>query len=277
MIEAPVGYQCPDCVEQGSRRSRADELPYGGRRSSSGRPTVSVLIFVNLAVWIAILLTGSDNSILVRLLSLSPRGVCFAGGPGMYLPGADAAMCATLGTQATWSPGVADGAVWQLVTSGFVHVQFWHILSNMLILWFIGPTLEQTLGRARFLMLYFVSLIGGSAAVMWLAGPDTTTLGASGAMFGLLGALLVLSIRRKGDVRGVLMWIGLNIAVTVVGFGSISWQGHLGGLVSGLAATLIIVYAPRTGKHRTRVQWLLMSALVALLLASVAIRCAQLA
>ncbi|WP_051208629.1 rhomboid family intramembrane serine protease [Propionicicella superfundia] len=277
MVEAPVGYQCPVCVAEGSRRSRADELPFGGRRSAGGRSTTSILIGVNIAVWVAILLTGGSGSRLVDWLAISPLGTCLGAAGNTYYPGVDAAQCAQFGSAASWAPGVADGAVWQLLTAGFAHIEVWHILSNMLVLWFIGPTVEQILGRVRFVALYLLSLFGGSVAVMWFAAPESSALGASGAIFGLLGALLILTIRGKGDLRSILLWIGVNLAVTFAGFAQISWQGHLGGLVAGAAATAIIVYAPRTGEHRTRLQWLLLGGLFVLLALLTAVRCLQLA
>lgn len=276
MIEAPVGYQCPACVAAGSRRSRADELPFGGTRASGGRSTTISLIGINISVWVAIVLTGGAASPLVRWLALVPLGQCLGADKASYYPSAGPAACAELGGGTTWVSGVSDGAVWQLFTSGFAHVAIWHIATNMLVLWFIGPTIEQILGRVRYLVVYLLSLFGGSVAVMWFSSPTSATVGASGAIFGMLGALLVLAIRGKGDVRSVMMWIGLNLAVTVIGYGTISWQGHVGGLVAGLAAAAIIVYAPRT-QRRSRTQWLLLAGLSAFLIALAIVRCLQLA
>jgi membrane associated rhomboid family serine protease len=273
MIEAPVGYQCPACVAEGSRRTRADELPFGGHRSTAGRSTTIGIMAINVLVWAAILLTGGSSSRLVDLLSISPLGTCLGPNPGTYYPGVGEAQCAALGTTTTWSPGVANGAVWQMLTSGFAHVEVWHIFSNMLVLWFIGPSIEQILGRARYLTMYLLSLFGGSVAVLWFAAPESSALGASGAIFGLLGALLVLTIRGRGNLRSVLMWIGLNLVITFIGYAAISWQGHLGGLVTGLAATAIIVWAPRTGQRRNLVQWLLLGGVFGLLALLAVIRC----
>jgi membrane associated rhomboid family serine protease len=141
--------------------------------------------------------------------------------------------------------GVSDGAFWQLLTSMFTHVDLLHIGFNMLALWFLGPQLEAAIGRSRFLALYFVSGLVGSAFVYWLAPIHTSTVGASGAIFGLMGALLVLAIKVRADFSPILMWLGLNVVLTVVGRGFISWQGHLGGLVGGLLVALVIAYSPR--------------------------------
>ncbi len=111
---------------------------------------------------------------------------------------------------------------------------------------------------------------------MWFADPASATVGASGAIFGLLGAWLVLAIRGRGDVRSPLMWIGINVVVTVIGYGQLSWQGHLGGLITGLVAAAIIVYAPSKGTARSRTQWVLLGALLIVLAAATAARCLQL-
>jgi membrane associated rhomboid family serine protease len=116
----------------------------------------------------------------------------------------------------------------------------------MLALWFLGPHLESALGRARFLTLYLLSGLAGSALVYWLADVNGFTLGASGAIFGLMGGLLVVALKVRGDVSQLLMWIGLNFVITVLGRGFISWQGHLGGFVGGAVIAAILVYAPRT-------------------------------
>ena len=122
----------------------------------------------------------------------------------------------------------------------------------MLMLFLLGPQLEQILGRARFLALYFVSLLGGSAAVMAFSEPYLSTLGASGAIYGLMGGLLLLAWRHKGDVRGILIWIGLNVALSFTWAG-ISWQGHLGGLVGGLGVALILVFLPKQQRRTSPV------------------------
>ena len=174
----------------------------------------------------------------------------------------------------SWQPGVAEGAYWQLLTSAFTHVEILHIGMNMLALWFLGPSLERALGRARFLAVYLVSALAGSVVVLWLADASTMTLGASGAVFGLIGALLVLAYKVHGDVRSVLIWLGINVVYTFIGPGSISWQGHLGGLLGGVAAAVIVVYAPRQG--RTRLQWLGLTGLAVLLLVLAVVRVMQL-
>jgi membrane associated rhomboid family serine protease len=105
--------------------------------------------------------------------------------------------------------------------------------------------LEAAIGRTRFLLLYFVSGLAASATVMWLSGPTSQTLGASGAIFGLMGALIVVALKVRGDVRSILTWVGINVVITIVFASFISWQGHLGGFVTGLLLGAVIVHAPR--------------------------------
>ncbi len=274
MISAAVGFQCPECVSTGARQTRQNQGPYGGTRPRDPRLTAIVLIALNAAVWLSILLTGGSRSRLADLLALLPAGRCDSvSQPDQYYPDAGAAACAALG-DGNWHAGVASGAWWQVLTSAFTHVEVWHIGLNMLALWFLGPGLEQVLGRARFLAVYLISAVGGSAAVMWLSESSSSVLGASGAIFGLLGALLVIAYKVQGDVRNILIWLGLNVAITFLGNG-ISWQGHLGGLVGGALATAILVYAPRA--HRTRMQWLGIAALAVVAVTLVVVRALALA
>ncbi|MEN0069956.1 MAG: rhomboid family intramembrane serine protease, partial [Propionicimonas sp.] len=258
MVPAAVGFQCPECVADGMRSTRQNQGPYGGERSKNPAFTTLVLIAANAAVWLLITLTGGALSPWAFRLGLRPEGMCLlADGSGRYFPGVGADTCAAYGGAATWLPGVADGAWWQPLTSAFTHVELMHIGFNMVALWFLGPQLERVIGRPRFLSLYLLSALAGSAAVMWLSNPSSSTVGASGAVFGLMGALLVLVLKVGGNVQSVLVWLGLNVAFTFIGVG-ISWQGHLGGLLGGAAIAAIIAYAPR--QNRATLQWLGMAA-----------------
>jgi len=274
MISAAVGFQCPECVSAGARQTRQNQGPYGGTRSRDPRLTSIILIALNAAVWVAILLTGGASSRLANLLSLVPAGRCDSvSQSNSYYPDVPAAACAVF-SDGSWQPGVASGAWWQLLTSAFTHIEVWHIGFNMLALWFLGPGLEQALGRVRFLAIYLVAALAGSAAVMWLSDPSGATLGASGAIFGLLGALLVMAYKVRGDVRNVLIWLGINVAYTFLGNG-ISWQGHLGGLIGGALAAAIIVYAPK--QNRSRLQAAGIIGVFVLLVVLIAVRAFQLA
>lgn len=243
MHDAAVGFQCPSCVAEGARSTRSGRTAYGGLRPTNPGTTSLALIVANAAIWVLVTVTGGFRSAWVDRLALLADGRC-TDGFAIY-PRAGEQVCPLVSPNATWVPGVLDGAWWQVVTSMFTHVEVWHIGFNMLALWFLGPQLETALGRWRFLVLYLLSGLWGSAFVLWLSSPSTQTVGASGAIFGLMGALLVVGIKVRGNVQPILLWIGINVVITVVGRGLISWQGHLGGLLGGIVVAAVLVYAPR--------------------------------
>ena len=267
MNSAAVGFHCPNCVKEANRGSRQGRTPYGGQRVSDPRLTTYVLIGINVAVWLLIQATGGRASTLIDQLALRPDGLCIEPGGRRFLPGASEARCGASGLD--WLPGVADGAWWQIVTSVFTHEQALHIAFNMLALYFLGPMLENVLGRTRFLALYLVSGIAGSAAVMLLSNANGSTVGASGAIFGLMGALAVIALKVRGQVQSVLMWIGLNLVFTFT-VGGISWQGHIGGLVGGAVLGAAMAYAPR--KRRPLVQWSATGLVLVVALALIVVR-----
>jgi membrane associated rhomboid family serine protease len=274
MRDAAVGFQCPTCVAEGRKSTRSGRAPYGGAQARTYGAVSKVLIAINAGVWLVIAATGWSSSSLVERLALIPRGQC-APRPGVWFPGiGDATTCHALRPGATWYDGVATGAPWQLVTSMFTHVEVWHIGFNMLALWVLGPQLELMLGWVRYLGLYLLSGLVGSAAVYWFSGEVTPTLGASGAIFGLMGALLVLAFKVRTDVNQLLMWIGINFAITFFGRGFISWQGHLGGFVGGVLLAWVLAYAPR--ERRTAWQAAGFGAVGVALVVAVAVRTAML-
>ena len=246
MRDAAVGFHCPSCVAEGARSTRQQRAPYGGTRSANPALTSMVLIGINVAVWLAIMATGGRASDLVDRLALTARGLCEVGGGARYYPNLPEQACG-LGEGLTWVGGVSDGAWWQLVTSMFTHVEIWHLGFNMMALWFLGPQLELAVGRLRFLALFLLSGLTGSAVVYWFAGEQVQTLGASGAIFGLLGALLVVAVKVGGNVSQLGIWLLLNAVITFT-FPNISWQGHLGGFLGGLAVGAVLVFAPRQGR-----------------------------
>lgn len=271
MVPGSVGFQCPNCVVQGTRQTRQRELPYGGTRAANPALTSIVLIVINALVFVAISIAGGAWSTVFNWFALTPLGVCLA--DGGYYPGVGAEHCIALAEN--WVDGVATGAWWQPLSSAFTHSAPMHLGFNMLALWFLGPQLEKILGRARFLALYLVSAIVASAFVMWLSDPTTSTIGASGAVFGLMGAVLLVAHRHRGNVRTILMWLGANVVITVVGSAFISWQGHLGGFVGGLATAAAIMYLPK--QHRKPWQWVIIGAIAVAALALIAARAMMLA
>lgn len=222
MRQAAVGFHCPDCVSTGSASMPRPRTAYGGTVRGSDNIVTLTLIGLNVAMFLLIQITGGGRSPLVLETALIPGQLPF--------PPLD--------------QGVSDGQWWRLVTSMFVHVDLLHVLFNMFALWIFGPGLERMLGRARFLALYLLSGLTGSVAVYWLTPAATLTYGASGAVFGLLGAALVVSVRRGYDVSWLLGLLGINLVFTFLA-PNISWQGHLGGLVGGLAMGAVLALAPR--------------------------------
>ncbi|MFV0451945.1 MAG: rhomboid family intramembrane serine protease [Propioniciclava sp.] len=255
MIEAPVGHQCPSCVARGKAATRQGTLRHGGRPSANPQLTTVVLIVLNLAVWAAAAVGGYAGTIF-NLFALAPHGTCLL--DGRY-GGATAAVCAAAGGQ--WLPGLADGGWWEPLTSMFTHMELTHLGFNMVALWFLGPPLEQALGRARFLAIYFISGWAGAALFVWLSAPYVQAVGASGSIFGMLGALLVLAVRQRADPRRLLFWLGLNIVITVLNLDTISWEGHLGGLIGGSAIAYLLTAI--RGRDRERRQWLAIGAVAA--------------
>ncbi|MEV0181333.1 rhomboid family intramembrane serine protease [Streptomyces sp. NPDC050625] len=242
MREAAVGHQCVECVKEGARSVRQARTAFGGRISAVPLVTY-VLIGLNVLAYLAELVRPS---VVARfdMLGTVPAG---------YLP-----------------EGVAHGEWYRLLTGAFLHMPptqgtfgILHIVMNMVSLWNLGRVVETLLGRARFTALYLLSALGGSVLVLLIA-PETPTLGASGAIFGLGAAYYVMARRLGADMNavnrlmtGLLLWLVVSAWVT-------SWQGHLGGLLAGGVVTLGYAYAPRD-RRRALVQAGVCVALLALL------------
>ncbi|MGW1427626.1 rhomboid family intramembrane serine protease [Streptomyces sp. NPDC002431] len=234
MVDASVGFQCPDCAGQGSGTGHvpapgAPRKAPGGSLAADPRLITKILLGINIAVYLAVLAQGTE--LVVRLM-LFGRHQIYYGGP---------------------LEGVAEGQWYRLVTSMFLHQEVWHIAFNMLGLWWLGGPLEAALGRARYLTLYLLSGLAGSALTYWLAAPGQSSLGASGAVFGLLGATIVLMRRLNYDMRPVLVLLAVNLVITFNPWGGIAWQAHVGGLIAGMVIAVGMVYAPR--ERRSLVQY----------------------
>lgn len=277
MRDASVGFQCPECVKEGAKTTRSARAAYGGARSANPATTSFVLIGINLAVWVAVLATGWKDSPLILRLAQSTRGLCesAADPTGIYRAASEQACLTNTSGDGRWVHGVSDGAYWQLLTSSFMHVEIWHIAANMLALYSLGPQIESVLGRARFLALYLVSGLAGSALVYWSSSESGYSLGASGAIYGLFAALAVIVYKIGGDLRTVGGLLLINVVITYA-IPNISWQAHLGGFLGGLAVTAMIVYAPR-GPRRATAQWLAIGGITALVALAVILRSAVLA
>ncbi|HEY0359270.1 MAG TPA: rhomboid family intramembrane serine protease [Mycobacteriales bacterium] len=258
MTSASVGFQCPDCVRAGNRSVRRAETVFGGDTSGERGQVTRALIAVNAAMWVLTLLAAA--------LSPAYRGhvPALIAGSGGGSPVTTWGAVIDVFQYPDGSPGgVAAGEFYRLLTAGFLHYGLLHLALNMYALWLLGRECERLLGRWRFLALYLLAGIGGSVAVYCFA-PNAFTVGASGSIFGLLGALFFFFRRMNADVRGLLGLLALNLAITFWVPG-ISIMGHLGGLATGAAIGAVFAYAPRSSRLAVQVGGLVLVALALLL------------
>ncbi len=136
--------------------------------------------------------------------------------------------------------GVGQGEWWRIFTVALVHSGLTHLGFNMWALYVLGAPLEHAFGRARFLIIFFISLVAGSLTSLALAAQNQVSVGASGAIFGLFGAFAVAGKRIGADVRSILVLIGINFALDFI-LPNIDWHAHLGGLVGGALTALVIL------------------------------------
>jgi membrane associated rhomboid family serine protease len=203
---APVGLRCPD--HSGKPQGSAKVAAAVGVRGDD--LLTRVLIGINIAVFLAEVATGA---------SLSSFG-----------------SSSLINHLALYGPNVAHGQPYRMVTSGFLHYGFIHLGMNMYALYILGGSLERLMGRWRFATLYGVSLLAGSAGALVLS-PCSLTAGASGAIFGLFGAALVLERQRVIAAQGLMGIILINVIFTLAVPG-ISVGGHLGGFIGGALTAL---------------------------------------
>lgn len=219
MIAAPVGFQCPDCV---AANQPAVATRGGAALSETARPTVSYsLVAICVAVYVLQWVIGDQ---LVANYAMRPVSIAF--GEDYY----------------------------RLLTAVFLHGSILHLAFNMYVLVVLGPTLERILGHARFLVLFILAGLGGSAASYAFSDPTTWSVGASGAIFGLMGALLVAGQRLRYDVSMVLVLVVINVVIGFVFSSGIDWRAHLGGLATGAAVAAVMV-TPQGKERRPAVEW----------------------
>ena len=181
------------------------------------------------------------------VLTYALIGVCVVAFIGTTAGGASATGSGIRGSvlmseEALSRATVADGELWRLLTAGFLHAGFFHLLFNMFSLYILGTMLEPAIGRARFALIYVVSLLSGSfGALLVESSPHALTVGASGAIFGLMSAAVIV-LRNRGISpmeSGLGLWIGLNLLLTFT-IPNISIGGHIGGLIGGALAALVL-------------------------------------
>lgn len=223
MRSASVGFQCPDCVGEAAQAVRQPTTVAGGGLIT--KPYVTwTLIGVTVAIFVLQYAIGVNQ--VAEEYGMWPFGI------------------------------VIYGEWWRLLTAAFLHGSWLHIAFNMYVLFVLGPILERVLGHMRFTVLYVVAALGGSVASYAFSDPRTVSVGASGAIFGLMGALIVAGRRMRWDITQVLILLGINV---VIGFLSpqIDWRAHFGGLVIGALVAAVYVWTPGPLRHsRGLWQWL---------------------
>lgn len=238
---APVGVICPECMrEQRASAPRTKPAVITRARAAAGRgaPVVTYsLIGITFAVFLLQLVPGL--ALTDRLLYAGVYSI-----PGNFEP-------------------------WRMLTSVFVHSTglIFHVLLNMYTLWIFGQLLEGLLGRWRFLALYLISGLGGSVGVLWLSDPRVGVVGASGAIFGLMGAFLVIQRRLGGQTTQLFVLLGINLVIGFIPGFNVAWQAHLGGLVVGALVGFIFVETRQRSRQALQV-WLLVGVVVVLLILS---------
>jgi membrane associated rhomboid family serine protease len=213
MTSTPVGMRCPECARQRTK--------VRGAGPATDQPVITfILIGICVAAFVGELAGGASTT-----------GSGF-GGSKLFVDGA------------LRGSDVANGDYWRIVTAGFLHAGFPHLLFNMLSLWILGSMLEPAVGQLRFALIFFVSVLTGSFGAL-IVTPDSLTVGASGGIFGLMGAAVVV-MRNRGInplESGIGLWIGLNLVITVT-VSNISIGGHIGGLIGGALAAFVLFDLP---------------------------------
>jgi membrane associated rhomboid family serine protease len=234
MIPAPVGFRCPECVrEQRAADPRARVVTRGQIRSrwgaggiaAGGLSVTKVLVALNVIVFLVEILTGYSSLL--------------GGGTGHIDMGGLAPLQVFVNHE-----------YWRMFSSMFLHSGIIHLAFNMWALWIIGGFIENAVGRLKFLVIYFVSGFAGSVLVLLVAPVNVTVVGASGAIFGLFGALAVHAFLNRGRdfqsramLGNVLFLLVINLLFSFSG--RIAWQAHIGGLIGGAATMLVLMLGGR--------------------------------
>jgi membrane associated rhomboid family serine protease len=207
MKPASIGYQCPSCA--------SDSIPVI-RGITKNR-----------------FIPNQKNTLITKFISISLVTVYVF----QFLLGD-----VLIANFALFAPSVTNGKWWLLITAGFLHGSIFHLLFNVYILWVIGSQLESIVGNIKFLIIYFVSLVGGSLASYWFSPFGSYSIGASGAIFGLMGAMLVIGRKRNLDISQITTLVVINVVIGFV-LSGIDWRAHLGGLAAGAFIAWVLLNA----------------------------------
>ncbi len=235
MVQTAVGIKCPECAGQPVGVARAARTARRAAGEGTGAVVTKTLIAANVGVFLLQLATGGGRPLESELFQ---RG-------------------------AVYGPLVAEGEWWRLVSAGFLHASVIHIAFNMLMLWWFGSALEAFLGRGRFVLVYGLGLLAGSAGALLLS-PEAATVGASGAVFAVLGAGLVLERRGMNVFGGAALTIVLlNVAISLF-VPNISLGGHLGGLAGGALVILALMHFRRDHPAYSKIDAVTIASLAAI-------------
>lgn len=207
MRSASIGYQCPSCA--------SDSTPVikgiNRNRFIPDQKNTQVTKFLSISLIVIFLFQELTGTLLVKSFAL-------------------------------FAPLVTSGEWWRLITAGFLHGSIIHLLFNVYILWVIGSQLESIVGKAKFIIIYFISLLGGSLASYLFSPFGSYSIGASGAIFGLMGAMLVVGRKRNLDISQITTLVVINVVIGFV-LSGIDWRAHLGGLAAGAFITWVLINA----------------------------------
>ena len=207
MKSASIGYQCPTCA--------SDSTPVikgiNRNRFIQNQKNTPVTKFLSISLIAIFLLQELTGTLLVKSFAL-------------------------------FAPLVTSGEWWRLISAGFLHGSIIHLLFNVYILWVIGSQLESIVGKINFVIIYFVSLLGGSFASYLFSPYGSYSIGASGAIFGLMGAMLVVGRKRNLDISQITTLVAINVVIGFV-LSGIDWRAHLGGLAAGAFITWVLLNA----------------------------------
>ncbi|GAA3738971.1 rhomboid family intramembrane serine protease [Salinactinospora qingdaonensis] len=208
MVQASVGFHCVECVAKGNREVRQARTPFGGKPTTHPYVTWGIIGLILVGFVVQQLLGGTVTA-----------------------------------RFSMWGGGLVYNGQWErLLTSAFLHANIMHLLFNGFAMYLLGPPLERWLGHVRFLALWVLSAVGGSV-LSALVDPAQASVGASGAIFGIFGAILILGRRMRLDIRFVVGLLVVNLLITFLVPG-IAWTAHIGGLASGIVLAAAYAYLP---------------------------------
>jgi membrane associated rhomboid family serine protease len=207
MRSASIGYQCPSCA--------SDSTPVikgiNRNRFIVSQKNTQVTKFLSISLLVVYVFQFLLGDVLIANFSL-------------------------------FAPSVTNGQWWLLITAGFLHGSIIHLLFNVYILWVLGSQLENIVGKVKFIIIYFGSLLGGSLASYLFSPFGSYSIGASGAIFGLMGAMLVVGRKRNLDISQITTLVVINVVIGFV-LSGIDWRAHLGGLAAGAVITWVLINA----------------------------------